>query len=478
MLQKNQDKKREQIQFVSPDMLVPKDHLLRDIDHYIDFSFIYDLVEEKYSLDQGRPSLDPVLLLKIPLLQALYGITSMRQTIREIQVNSAFRWFLGLDLTEAVPHFSTFGKNYKRRFEGSDLFEQIFANILQQCIAQKLVDSSTIFVDATQIKANANKKKTVKVLAEKTALFYEQELRKEINEDRIAHGKEPFNEKDDDDPKAGKKEIDQSTTDPDSGMFHKGEHKKDLAYITQTACDRHGWILSYDVHSGNEHDSRTFKPLYDKLTAFHPDLLVMDAGYKTPAIARQLLNDNVLPLFPYTRPRGKKTLFRKKDFVYDEYYDCYLCPEHHILAYSTTNRDGYREYKSRNYLCKNCSQLAQCTESSNQTKVVIQHIWEEYMEQCEDIRHTLGMKEVYALRKETIERIFGTAKEYHGMRFTRLIGKSSMEMKVGLTFTAMNMKKLVKILRKRDTNTSSLYCFICFFTSTLMKKASPAFSFC
>ena len=77
-------------------------------------------------------------------------------------------------------------------------------------------------------------------------------------------------------------------------------------------------------------------------------------------------------------------------------------------------------------------------------KVVTRHIWEPYMEKCEDIRHTIGMKEVYAQRKETVERLFGTAKENHGLRYTQMIGKARMEMKVGLTFACMNLKKLAK----------------------------------
>ena len=72
------------------------------------------------------------------------------------------------------------------------------------------------------------------------------------------------------------------------------------------------------------------------------------------------------------------------------------------------------------------------------------------MEICEDIRHTIGMKEVYSKRKETIERIFGTAKENHGLRYTQMIGKARMEMKVGLTFACMNLKKLAKILQAKE----------------------------
>lgn len=130
MMTQSPDKVRKQVQLVCIDDLVPEDHLLRIIDKAIDWSFIYDLVADKYSHDNGRPSIDPVTLIKIPLIQYLYGIKSVRQTIKDIEVNNAYRWFLGLELYEPVPHFSTFGKNYTRRFKDTDLFEQIFEHIL------------------------------------------------------------------------------------------------------------------------------------------------------------------------------------------------------------------------------------------------------------------------------------------------------------------------------------------------------------
>ena len=123
MMTQNSDKKRGQIQMFCMDDLVPENHLLRVIDKAIDWSFIYGLVEDKYSPDFGRPSMDPVMLIKIPFIQYLYGIRSMRQTIREIEVNVAYRWFLGLEMLDPVPHFSTFGKNYTRRFKDSDFRE-------------------------------------------------------------------------------------------------------------------------------------------------------------------------------------------------------------------------------------------------------------------------------------------------------------------------------------------------------------------
>ena len=173
--------------------------------------------------------------------------------------------------------------------------------------------------------------------------------------------------------------------------------------------------------------------------------MVADAGYKTPAIAKLLLDDGVEPLFPYKRPMTKKGFFRKYEYVYDEMYDCYLCPADKILRYSTTDRDGYREYKSDPCDCISCPYLTSCTLSKNHQKVVTRHVWEDYMETCEDIRHTRGNQEIYEKRKETIERIFGTAKEMHGLRYTNMVGKARMEMKVGLTYLCMNLKKLAKM---------------------------------
>jgi transposase len=475
--------KKDQIQMVSLEQLVPEDHLLRQIDATIDFTFIYDLVEEKYSQGTGRPSIDPVTLIKIPIIQYMFGIKSMRQTIKEIEVNVAYRWFLGLDFFDSVPHFSTFGKNYKRRFEGTDLFEQIFANILLQCMNQGLVDPSTIFVDATHVKAAANRKKAKKILvAKKSARFYDEQLVKEINADRATHDKKPLkdknqNEKDDSDdnsdasssskPDSEMKTMKKSTTDPESGWFHKGEHKEVFAYAVEAACDKHGWVLGYTIHPGNEHDSKTFPAIYEKIKKFNPKMIVADAGYKTPAIAKLLIDDGVIPVFPYKRPMTKDGFFKKYEYVYDEYFDCYICPNIKILNYSTTNREGYREYKSNPTVCKGCPYLSQCTHSKTYQKIITRHIWEDYMETCEDIRHTRGIKAIYDLRKETIERLFGIAKENHFMRYTHQRGKAKMAMKIALTFACLNMKKLARMLTSKSLKPLDLSNFFSIFNLNL-----------
>lgn len=195
----------------------------------------------------------------------------------------------------------------------------------------------------------------------------------------------------------------------------------------------------------------TFPSVYEKLKKYDPGIIVADAGYKTPAIAKLLIDDGVTPVLLYTRPMTKDGFFKKHEYVYDEYFDCYICPNDQILKYTTTNRDGYREYKSNSSVCEECPYISQCTQSKKHQKVVTRHLWQDYIDQCEDIRHSTGMKEVYSKRKETIERIFGVAKENHCMRYTQQCGKAKMAMKVGLTFACLNMKKLAKILtRRRD----------------------------
>ena len=188
------------------------------------------------------------------------------------------------------------------------------------------------------------------------------------------------------------------------------------------------------------------------------EMMVLDAGYKTPPIARELLKEGIQPLFPYKCPMTKEGFFKKYEYVYDEYYDCYICPADQVLTYRTTNKDGYREYKSNKNYCKNCPYLSQCTESKEHEKVITRHIWEDYLETSEDIRHTLGNKEIYMLRKETIERLFGSAKEQHGFRYTQYIGKARMDMKAGLTFACMNLKKLAKILDRRERQNNKSKC--------------------
>ena len=128
------------------------------------------------------------------------------------------------------------------------------------------------------------------------------------------------------------------------------------------------------------------------------------------------------PATCYTRPKTKEYGHPWWTYVYDEYFDDVICPEYRALHYTTTNRDGYREYKSRTYFCKNCPTRAQCTENAKCEKTVLRHVWQDFVEMAKHVRHMTVYRELYRLRKEKIERVFADAKEKHGMRYTQYRG--------------------------------------------------------
>lgn len=437
---------RYQVSVFSIDDLVPADHLVRKIEEAIDFSFVYDEVKDRYSANTGRPSIDPVVLIKMVLLQYLFGIRSMRQTIKEIETNVAYRWFLGYDFTQPIPHFTTFGKNYARRFQDTNLFETIFTRILEEACQHGFVDPSVLFIDATHVKASANKKKQIKQVVQAEQKKYQGLLLDEINQDRAAHGKKLLPKK----SEAASKEIKQSTTDPDSGWFVKTEKEQTFAYSFHAASDSNGFVLSTVVTAANVHDSQVCVPVLEQ--AIHrvgkPAALAVDAGYKTPYLSKYLLDQEIRPVMPYTRPHTKDGFFRKYEYVYDEYHDCYICPAEQILPYVTTTRDGYRMYRSNPNHCLTCPFRSQCTESREAVKQISRHVWADYLEEVEHLRHTDENKAIYPRRKETIERVFADMKEKHGLRWTTLRGLKKVSVQAMLVFACMNLKKLANWLWK------------------------------
>ena len=472
MLRKLDKFHREQGGFYFMEELVPEGHLLRQIDKYVDFDFIYDLVEPLYDEDNGRPAIDPVLLIKLPLIQYLCGIRSMRQTVKDCEVNTAYRWFLGLDLKDPIPNFTTFGKNYSRRFKETDLFEQIFFGILDQAIKADLVSTKKVFIDGTHIKAHANNHKYTTGQVVEDDLFYVEELKAEIREERVAQERKALKSLE----KAPEvKEKKMSTSDPEAGWYHKGEHKQVFAYCAQVACDEHGWVLGFTSHPGNLHDSRTFKGIYTLLQSHYElEMLIMDAGYKTPAIAHELMKDKLTAVFPYKRPMTKKGFFKKYEYSYDEEFDTYTCPNQQTLSYTTTTKEGYRQYKSNPKVCATCPFLVQCTQSKNHVKVISRHLWERDLAAFETLRKLGFVKEIYAERKETIERIFGTAKEFHGLRYTNQRGREKLQVKLALTFACLNMKKLAKIMRNRERDSSRFGLFFLKISFFRKRRENPA----
>ena len=154
------------------DDLVPQNHLVRTLEDTIDWKFIYPLVKSLYS-DVGRRSIDPVVLFKMIFINYTFGINSMRKTCEEIKVNMAYRWFLGIDIYEEVPNYSTWSKNYERRYKDSQVFDQIFNHIIRHGIDNGFIDATTVFGDGTHRKASANSRKATDKEVEIVAKTYE-----------------------------------------------------------------------------------------------------------------------------------------------------------------------------------------------------------------------------------------------------------------------------------------------------------------
>ena len=452
------------VEIVDTESLVPKDHLLREIDAAVDFNRLYEMVEPLYSEDNGRPSVDPVVLFKMVLIQHLYGLPSLRRTAEEVGLNVAYRWFLGYTLQEETPHFSTISYNFRHRFT-EDTVNQIFSWILEEVAQAGYLSPKAVFIDGTHIKANANTKKQIKEQVPVASRHYAKELMAEVNADREAHGKKPFDDDDDEPPTAPEKRKDntsrkkltrrkkektrtvtKSITDPGSGLFVKGDHKRQFAYEAHTACDSHGFILETVVTPGNVHDSVAFDEVYDKVTKAFPEAetIVADSAYKTPHICKKVFGDGRVLSTAYKRPQTMKGGHEWWKYAYDEFYDCIICPEYQILKYSTTNRDGYREYKSDPKLCASCPTRELCTRSKDCVKTVQRHIWKGYEDLADDARYTPKYQYLYKQRKETIERVFADAKEKHAMRYTQYRGLAQVTKWVKLKFVAMNLKKLAR----------------------------------
>src|SRR5664279_1456307 len=139
---------------------VPPNHLLRLIDEHVSFVFVRERLKDSYS-DTGRPSIDPELLLRILLIGYLYGITSERKLVEELRMHLAWRWFTGLGFDQEIPHHSTFSKNRHGRFQESKLFEELFEQIVKQCVEVGLVRGDNLSVDGSFVEANASKESRI-----------------------------------------------------------------------------------------------------------------------------------------------------------------------------------------------------------------------------------------------------------------------------------------------------------------------------
>ena len=448
--------KQSEIVFMTMEEMVPQDSLFRKIDKYIDFTFIYEKVKDLYCEDNGRPSVDPVMLFKIVFIQALDGIKSMRQTCKKIKVDAEYRWFLGIPFGKETPHFSTFSKNYERRFKDSNIFEEIFIEIVKQAIKYHLVDGTTFYTDSTHKKANANKNKFEDCVVEEVK-ERRKWLEEEINEERIKQGKKPFEYKD----KVEEKHIKVSTTDRESGYYHRDNKEKGFMYLDhRTTDDKCNIIVDAHITKGNVHDSGPFisRAEYIKRTfGFEIKKYAVDSGYLTLDIKKYFIENNIFAVFGYRRYGTQESRQEKKKYLYNKERDCYVEIETgEVLEYKgKIDKLGYKTYTNE-----------------QKDKKILRHIHEEWNEIFRENRLSKEGKELYQRRKEHIERSFADSKQNHGYRYAMYKGVNKNQHYTWLICAAQNMK-IIAIkndnVGKKPLTLSSYIAIFKYFYKKLLK---------
>lgn len=460
------DNKQTGMEFVCIEELVPKDHLLRKIDRVIDFEFIRDKVRDLYCADNGRPAIDPVVLFKMLFIGYLFGIRSERQLVREIQVNVAYRWFIGYGLTDKIPDASTFSQNRRRRFTESTIYQEIFDEVVLQAMRKKWINGRVLYTDSTHLKASANKHKFKKKQVEASARSYLEELEAAVDQDRKAYGKKPLKAKE---SAPEVKDVKQSTTDPDSGYMVREGKPKGFFYLDhRTTCGKHNLITDTHVTPANVHDSIPYLERLDRQRerfVFQTKAVGLDAGYMNAPICKGLNERDIYGVIGYRRPTHIKGRLPKRSYIYDAEKNVYRCPGGQELAYRTTNREGYREYRSDPKHCRSCPLLGQCTSSAQQVKTLTRHIWEDDKEAIDAHRLTAKGKAIYKRRKETIERSFADAKQLHGHRYVRMRGLLRAQEQCLLSAACQNMKKMALLAEKEaqkatDRTKKGLFAFM------------------
>ena len=436
--------------------LVPKDHFLRKLEAAVDFRFIYDEVRELYCPDNGRPSIDPVILVKYLLVGYLYGIESERRIEQEIQVNMAYRWFLGLDLDDRVPDHSTISQNRRRRFQGENVFRRLFEHILHLCMDKGLADGKIVLTDSTHVKAYASFKKNTRILAEREATDYMERLDQYEAEERsrleISGAIKP--------QRAGrvkkeapKTEKTASTTDPDAGMLHRPGKPQGMHYLSHQSVDAaHGIVVDVAVTPGNANDSEPYLKRIEYMRE-HLGLEIREAGadsaYGTSLIYRAMEGMGIRLHTPgATGGATYKVDFRREDFRYEPEQDCFICPAGKELTLRSLERENYnisRVYRADRKDCRICPMLGRCVSDSHRSRSIRKNIFEEAVKRQRETDGT-PTHNILNLRQIWCEGSFAAQKWMHNLRRLFRRGLEAAEDHCLLSATALNLKRMIKCL--------------------------------
>lgn len=443
---KRSESKQMKMSFVTLEELMPQEHFLRDLDKFVDFDFIYDNVADLYS-NTGRPSIDPVVMIKMLLIGYIYGIDSERKLEQEITVNIAYRWFLGIDFDERVPDHSTISQLRRRKFDGTTVFRDVFDEIVRKCIEAGLIDGKLLLTDSTHIRANARNDLREVIEVPDTPTEYMQKLDREAYE--LGLIKEPVEY-----DTAKTKEVTKSITDPECGLMKRPGKPIGFHYLDHQTCDsKHGIITDVFVTAGNVHDSTPhtarLKYQIDKFD-LKTEAICADASYDSGEVYDSMLKLNIKTFIPERSRSGTpnyESEFDPKNFTYCETEDKIICPAGNELTFSTyRKKDRRKRYSAGKSDCKECPHKNPCIGNSKNPRNVDRSLHEEARSVQRKNLNSPEYNAAMRLRQIWCEGNFSHQKERHNLRRTRKRGIERVTEQCLLSACALNLKRLVGLL--------------------------------
>ena len=421
---------------------IPETHLLRLIDKHVSFEFVRQQLKGSYS-ETGRPSIDPELLLRMLLIGYLYGITSERKLVEELRMHLAWRWFTGLGFDQEIPHHSTFSKNWHGRFQESRLFEQLFEQIVRQCVEVGLVQGQHLSVDGSFVEANAAKESRIPRERLVEAAEVKRTVRQYLFELETQNPvEEPVHEQD---------QV--STTDPDSTYATKGGTPARLGYYDNYLVDNDSCVI-VGVQATAARMSQETVAAQDMLTRFSewqgrgPESLAADTTYGNGEFLQWLADRNITP-YMRTRDsihRKRSPFFAPDRFTYEPEHDRYICPAGQPLNYGgRSHRNHAWTYIGTPKRCGPCPLRPQCTSAAFRCLVIHQH--EPARQRARELVDTPGFVKAQRQRKK-VEALFAELKNQIGLRRLRLRRLKFVREQFYLAAAAQNIKRLVRFLCK------------------------------
>jgi transposase len=423
------------------EMMYDASHHLVKIDGVMDWNFVSRKLAAYYPHQIGRPSKDPVVLVKILMIQYLEGFRSVRFTCSQVKQNATYRWFLGIPLEEKVPDHSTISKFLSQRLKNEVFWEELFHHCLRLIHSEGFIANETWVADETELKANANKRVREAVAKEKVTEEKEDDLAI-INDCRVRHGLKPLKAKG---SKTEVKKTNISPVDGDARLSVKHDQRGRFAYFEHRIVDSlHNFIIATDVTGANVPGHRQLIGQVDQLKALFGQYaaeIALDSGYYNAPLARRLFQRGFFVYMSYRRfssnehPKCRRHQFRR---VHE---DLYACPCGVPFSYKTTNRQGYHEFRPPKGSCQGCP----FAKKENEDRVLRISIHQKVYDQLREQRLSPRGKILRSVRPATVELSFAHSKELHGLRYARYRGVQKVKIQVLMTAIIQNLKKWAKL---------------------------------